>query len=123
MMRCALLLLLAGCTATPKVEQRAAMLSPTEPACRRTTSYTAEEWALVSTWPEGLRWARPGDVNCDGAIDFDDINPFVEALVGPVTRCWAKRLECRYLNADCNGDCVVDFDDINPFVRLLTQGE
>jgi hypothetical protein len=22
-----------------------------------------------------------GDTNCDGAVDFDDINPFVECLV------------------------------------------
>jgi hypothetical protein len=26
-------------------------------------------------------WPVPGDMNCDGAVDFDDINPFVACLV------------------------------------------
>ncbi len=60
----------------------------------------------------------PGDANCDGAVDFDDINPFVAALV---SREGYESLypECTWFDGDCNDDGTVDFDDINPFVTLL----
>jgi hypothetical protein len=61
-----------------------------------------------------------GDLNCDGVLDFDDINPFVLALSDPVAY-QAAYPECYVENADCNGDGVVDFDDINAFVALLSQ--
>jgi hypothetical protein len=54
-----------------------------------------------------------GDVNCDGIVDFDDINPFVAAISGV--------LPCFLPNADINGDGWVDFDDINPFVVILSS--
>jgi len=60
----------------------------------------------------------PGDLDCDGDIDFDDINPFVLALNGE-SAYLAQYPECRWLNADCDEDGDVDFDDINPFVALL----
>jgi hypothetical protein len=59
-----------------------------------------------------------GDVNCDGAVNLGDINPFVEALSDPqgyqnaYPNCWPS-------NADVNGDGSVNFGDINPFVDLL----
>ena len=62
----------------------------------------------------------PADVNCDGRVDFDDINPFVLALTG-ADGYYDEYPECAWLNADCNGDGLVDFDDINPFVELLTR--
>jgi len=62
-----------------------------------------------------------GDVNCDGAVDFDDINPFVAALVGRSSYEGAYP-NCRWLNGDINGDQSVDFDDINPFVACLVSG-
>jgi hypothetical protein len=55
-----------------------------------------------------------GDLNCDGRIDFADINPFVAALSGSTP--------CNEYNADVNGDGEVNFNDINPFVLLLTGG-
>jgi len=60
----------------------------------------------------------PGDVNCDGVVDFDDINPFVLALSGEEAYL-AEYPCCVWLNADCNDDGQVDFDDINAFVGLL----
>jgi len=57
-----------------------------------------------------------GDVNCDGTVDFLDINPFVAALTVP-----ADMPGCGVLNADINQDGVVDFADINPFVDLMLQ--
>ncbi len=55
-----------------------------------------------------------GDCNCDGLVNFDDINPFVAALSGGVPACPD--------NCDVNGDGVINFADINPFVALLSAG-
>ncbi len=60
-----------------------------------------------------------GDVNCNGAVGFDDINPFVLVLSNPAT--WEVEFPgCPMLVADINGDEEVDFNDINPFVALLS---
>jgi hypothetical protein len=61
------------------------------------------------------------DLNCDGFVDFDDINPFVTALVGR-TGYEAQYPLCRWLNGDIDGNGAVDFDDINPFVACLVAG-
>lgn len=62
-----------------------------------------------------------GDPNCDGRIDFADIDYFVEALGG--FAAWQPKYpDCPWLNADTNGDGTVDFDDIDPFVALLSNG-
>lgn len=57
-----------------------------------------------------------GDLNCDGVVNFDDIDPFVAALgcPGGDPNCWDST--CPWLNGDCNEDSAVDFDDIDPFV-------
>jgi hypothetical protein len=55
-----------------------------------------------------------GDCNCDGAIDFDDINPFVAALSGGQP--------CSFANCDINCDGAINFDDINALVALLSAG-
>ncbi len=60
-----------------------------------------------------------GDLNCDGEISFDDINPFVRALGGSAGYEQAYPY-CDYDHADCNQDGTVDFDDINAFVALLS---
>lgn len=61
---------------------------------------------------------RPGDTNCDGTIDFFDIDPFVTALVDP--EAYASQFpDCDRLTADTNQDNVVDFFDIDPFVEIL----
>jgi hypothetical protein len=59
-----------------------------------------------------------GDLNCDGLVDFDDINPFILALSDP--QGYAQQYpNCRRENADCNGDGAVNFDDINAFVARM----
>ena len=80
---------------------------------------------VLSDDPEGLviedivvKPGITGDLNCDGMVNFGDINPFVLALTGPAAYQSAFP-GCRWLNADCNGDGVVNFADINPFVALL----
>jgi len=73
-----------------------------------------EVWAAD---PNGCPPA-PGDLNCDGAVNFDDIEPFVLALSGPEGYGGAYP-NCDWLRADCNGDGVVDFDDIDAFVARI----
>jgi hypothetical protein len=71
--------------------------------------------------PIGPSGCPRGDLNCDGFVDFDDINPFVMALVSQAGY-EARYPGCPWLNGDINGDGSVDFDDINPFVRCLVSG-
>jgi hypothetical protein len=64
---------------------------------------------------------RRGDLNCDDAVDFDDIDPFVTALSGP-DAYHAAFPDCDWMTADCNADGAVDFDDIDAFVARLGSG-
>jgi C1A family cysteine protease len=59
-----------------------------------------------------------GDMNCDGWVDFDDINPFVVAITDQVLYETVYP-GCHWLNGDCNQDGTVDFEDINGFVVLI----
>ncbi len=54
-----------------------------------------------------------GDCNCDGVINFDDINALVAALSDPDGVCF-------FPNIDMDFSGVIDFDDINPFVEILS---
>ncbi|MEW6252147.1 MAG: CRTAC1 family protein [Planctomycetota bacterium] len=74
--------------------------------------FAADQFALLE--PQIVA----GDLNCDGLIDFADINPFVLALGGRAGY-EATYPDCNWLNADANGDAQVDFEDINAFVALL----
>ena len=60
-----------------------------------------------------------GDLNCDGAVDFGDINPFVLFLSN--FSVWQQTYAgCPAENGDINDDGLYpDFGDINPFVALL----
>ena len=58
-----------------------------------------------------------GDMDCDWRVDFDDIDPFVEALTHPAGEGWPH--DCPWLNADCNQDGNVTFNDIDPFVARI----
>ncbi len=60
----------------------------------------------------------PGDMNCDGSVDFDDIDLFVEALGYAGGAGWPYP-ECPWTNGDANGNGDVTFDDIDPFVALI----
>ncbi len=66
-------------------------------------------------WPFAV-----GDLNCDGVVDFFDIDPFVMALVFP-EEYETTYPDCSLLNADCNGDGIVDFFDLDPFVALIVD--
>jgi len=69
---------------------------------------------------DGQASRLPGDLNCDGLVNFGDINPFVMALSNPLGY-QAQYPHCNIMNADINGDGRADFADINPFVSLLSN--
>ena len=75
--------------------------------------------AAVMSWPFPPSILR-GDLNCDGEVDFDDINPFVLALSDPAGYAIAYP-NCNILTGDINQDGLVNFEDINPFVALLSN--
>ncbi len=60
-----------------------------------------------------------GDMDCDGALDFADINLFVLALTDPAAYA-IDQPGCDVLVADVNDNGSAGFDDINPFVALFT---
>ena len=60
----------------------------------------------------------PGDVNCDGNVDFFDIDAFLLALFDPAGYA-STYPACSLASADINSDGNVDFFDIDPFVLCL----
>jgi hypothetical protein len=63
----------------------------------------------------------PGDMNCDGSVDFNDIDPFVTALISR-DEYMERYPGCDWLNGDINEDGSVDFADIDGFVECLVNG-
>ncbi|MGE0482203.1 MAG: hypothetical protein AB7Q17_17230 [Phycisphaerae bacterium] len=62
-----------------------------------------------------------GDMNCDGALNNFDIDPFVLALIDPAGYA-AVFPGCNINNGDANGDGRVDNFDIDAFVAILIGG-
>jgi hypothetical protein len=88
---------------------------------------------LTIEWPDGARsvftnvpiynqplqvWRRPGDLNCDGRVDFDDIDPFVTALIS-AEDYRAAYPNCDRSNADTDANRSIDFNDIEGFIATL----
>ncbi len=66
------------------------------------------------------RGPAKADMNKDGVVNFDDINPFVIALVDAAT--YAAQYGVPATQAgDLNCDGYCNFDDINPFVLRLVS--
>jgi hypothetical protein len=80
-----------------------------------TTISTAAELTL------GGAGGLAGDLNCDGLVNFDDIEGFVLALISQ-SAYEAAYPGCYWLNADANGDGIVDFNDIGAFTQCLIAG-
>ena len=76
--------------------------------------------AFIAKW-SCIAAARLGDLNCDGAVDTDDIDSFVLAWVDPVAYAGAYP-DCDRMLADCNKDGAVNNFDIDPFLAALAGG-
>lgn len=61
---------------------------------------------------------RYGDMDCNGVVDFDDIDGFVLALIDGETYREAYP-DCRAENGDIDGNGNVNFDDIDGFIDCL----
>ncbi len=87
-----------------------------DPVFQDTVGYDA---VLIAAEPLDCGARLIGDLNCDGAVDFFDIDPFVALLVDPAA--YAENFgECEpRCGGDLNGDGAVNFFDIDPFVTLL----
>ena len=76
------------------------------------------------TWVAGFVTAAPffkGDMNCDGAINGADIDPFFLALGDPAA--YALQFpNCDVLNGDMNGDGALNGGDIDLFFDCLGNG-
>lgn len=81
------------------------------------TSYPGWNIDDVEVW--GVLPPRlPGDTDCDGTINFFDIDPFVVALIQPGSYPTLYP-GCDLLSADVNRDGAVDFFDIDSFLAVL----
>jgi hypothetical protein len=79
---------------------------------------TYHDYCAVTT--TRINQTLAGDTDCNGVIDFGDINPFILTLTDPDG--WqALYPGCDLLNADTDGNGSVEFGDINPFITLLTS--
>jgi len=76
---------------------------------------------MLMAGPGLARAYQTGDLNCDGAINVFDIDPFVLAMVDPAGYA-AEYPGCDAMLADANHDGVVNVFDIDPFVACLTGG-
>ncbi len=77
---------------------------------------TTATWNRFQLRFYGTRW--PGDLNCDGLVNFDDLDAFVLALSDP--SAYATMFpNCDMTLADLNEDGAVNFDDIDPFIAAL----
>lgn len=81
-----------------------------------TTILELEAYGLAA--PPALK----GDLNGDGSVDYDDIDPFVLALTDPEALVALHPEVNPYDAADINGDGTIDYDDIDPFVAALGAG-
>lgn len=83
-----------------------------------------DEIGLPSVWlpRAGAADAQPDALNCDGAFDGADIDPFFLALADP--NAYATRFpDCDRMLGDMNGDNSVDGADIDPFFICLGGGQ
>ncbi len=91
------------------------------PPCETSVGACCREDAECQIVSESVCRYSPGDMNCDASVNFDDINPFVTALVSESDYV-ADWPDCNFLNGDMDANLVVNFDDINLFVERLVQG-
>jgi len=77
--------------------------------------------AMLLSITGGAHAFAPGDLNCDGAVNAFDIDPFVLALTNPDGYAASFPL-CDVLLADANGDGLVNAFDIDPFVEIVVGG-
>jgi hypothetical protein len=80
----------------------------------------APAWLPSSAAQQGNICWVPADLNCDGVVNCDDIDPFTLALADP--EAWQDEYPaCKLINADVNGDGKIDTFDIDPFYEAISK--
>ena len=84
-------------------------------ACRKTAQYLFAPTLLLLLLPAAVCGLESVtlvcDLNCDGAVDGLDIDPFVLALGSTLPDCpeyYAQHPDCNVMTADCNADGALD---------------
>ena len=72
----------------------------------------------IGRWELGGMSALAGDMNCDGVVDFDDLDPFATALAAPEDYA-AAYPQCDIDRADMDGNSSVNSADIAGFMNHL----
>jgi hypothetical protein len=68
-----------------------------------------------------IEFSGIGDCNCDGEVDFGDIDAFVIALTDP--GIYEETYPgCNWRSADVNCDGRITFDDVEPFTDCVLNG-
>ncbi|MCK4340333.1 MAG: hypothetical protein KAY37_01245 [Phycisphaerae bacterium] len=92
--------------------------------------WSDNEWHRLELDVPNGRWqtyyltpACPGDSNCDGAIDWRDIDYFVAAMNDNYV-AWGDMFApgdpaCPFVNNDVSGDGTVNWRDIDPLVAIM----
>jgi hypothetical protein len=62
-----------------------------------------------------------GDVNNDGYVNFEDVDPFTCALSSGEAIFALRYPNGNYWAADCNQDIAIDFMDIDSFIEILRR--
>jgi hypothetical protein len=94
--------------------------NPTDPEWRDGFGPQRDEIRIFN-YVRAVRDAGPplrGDMNCDGKVDFDDIDAMVTALIDR-SQYEREYPGCPWLSGDCDCDGDVDFDDIEGFILCL----
>jgi hypothetical protein len=92
---------------------------PTDPPIRSIfidasfTQFVVGEFGIAIPEP-----TQPGDLNCDDAVDYDDLEPFVLAVLGRDVY-EAIYPGCDYRGGDIDQNGAVNFEDIDGFIGLL----
>ncbi len=84
-----------------------------QPPCGQFPGACCYDNAVCTLVTAALCGVLLGDADCDGDVDFADIDPFVAALSGGDP--------CNAGACDCDQDGDVDFDDVDLFVCFIQQ--
>jgi hypothetical protein len=76
-------------------------------------SINGTQWTSVAFWYQQPELEVPGDVDGDGDVDTDDLNLFVQVLLG------SDGNVDHQVASDMNGDCTADGRDIQGFVAAF----
>ena len=86
-----------------------------------TIAMTGGEYELSGGFWPGVPAYLLADMNCDGYVNFADVDAFVLALIS-AEAYYAEYPDCHWPNGDIDGNGAVNFADVDGFVECLING-